>query len=87
MAINGSTGGKSARNVGAGNFAKTMKGMAPGGVKKRSKTPGGFKGSKKKRGVGGNVTVRASGKALTTTIGNKRAKFVKSGVQRQFLGP
>lgn len=86
MAINGKTGGKSARAVGGGGTPKTLKGNAPGGVKSRAKTPAGLKGLKKKSGIGGNVTVRASGKSMKTTIGNNRAGYASTGIMRPNLG-
>lgn len=86
MAINAKTGGKAAKAAGMGLKSPSVKGNAPGGVKKRAKVPARQKGTKVKTGTGGNVTVKASGKSQKTTIGNNRAGYAKTGIQRQFLG-
>lgn len=88
MSINRKTGGKPSRAVGGGGpIAPQVGKMAPGKVKKQAKTPSGFG---KRGGANKGVTkktFKAAGKPLSTTIGNRKAKNVRSGVQRQYLGP
>lgn len=90
MAINGKTGGKSARAVGGGGLPKSMKGNAPGSVKRRTATPSALKGSTVKSGIPtgtkGSKSQGGSGKSQKTTIGNRRAGFAKTGVMRPNLG-
>lgn len=78
--------GKANKAQGDGGVIGFTGSNAPGTVKKRAKTPAALAGSKTSSRNAGSKGKGLTGKTQKTNIGNNRAGYAKTGVQRQFLG-